>query len=49
MAAGTFQEFVGSHGSLDGIEITPWWETGGERQRLWTWTKDRGLEIYREM
>ncbi|MFZ3475428.1 hypothetical protein ACODT3_43145 [Streptomyces sp. 4.24] len=48
VAAGKFQKFVGSHGSLDGIEITLWSETGGERERLRTWTKEHGLEIHRE-
>ncbi|MFD6534907.1 hypothetical protein [Streptomyces goshikiensis] len=47
VAAGKFQKFLGSHGSLDGVEITLWSETGRERKRLRTWTKERGLEVHR--
>ncbi|MBT1186771.1 hypothetical protein HET69_22920 [Streptomyces sp. CJ_13] len=49
VAAGKFKKFLGSHGSVDGVSITLWSETGGEREPLRTWTKERGLEIYREM
>ncbi|MFD5878462.1 hypothetical protein [Streptomyces yangpuensis] len=45
-AAGKFQSFVGSHGSIDGVEIVLWSETAGERERLRTWTKERQLEIH---
>ncbi|MER6253540.1 hypothetical protein ABT224_19515 [Streptomyces sp. NPDC001584] len=48
-ATGKFQSFVGSHGSVDGVEIVLWSETDGERERVRTWTKERGLEIHREM
>ncbi|MFJ2752792.1 hypothetical protein [Streptomyces sp. NPDC087297] len=47
-AALKFQSFVGSHGSVDGVEIVLWSEAGGEREQLRTWTKERGLEIHRE-
>ncbi|MGW7312278.1 hypothetical protein [Streptomyces sp. NPDC054865] len=48
VASGKFQSFVGSHGSVDGVELVLWSETDGKRERLRTWTKERGLEIHRE-
>ncbi|THA45667.1 hypothetical protein [Streptomyces sp. A1136] len=33
-----FQKFVGSHGSVDGVETTSWAESGGQRERLRTRT-----------
>jgi len=48
-ASGKFQSFVGSHGSIDGVEIVLWSETAGAQERLRTWTKERGLEIHKEL
>ncbi|MDT0453732.1 hypothetical protein [Streptomyces hesseae] len=48
VALGKFTSFVGSHGGVDGVTITLWAKAGGDRERLRTWTKDRGLVIHRE-
>lgn len=37
-----------AHGSVTGVTITLWAETGGEREQLQTWTKDGGRVIQRE-
>lgn len=41
-----FCGWVGTHGSRDGVTITLLAESGGRREPLRTWTKERGEEIH---
>ncbi|GAA2650766.1 hypothetical protein GCM10010425_74330 [Streptomyces spororaveus] len=43
-----FRGFIGRYGSRADVRIELWSETGGNRERLRTWTKERGLEIHQE-
>ncbi|MFF2571177.1 hypothetical protein [Streptomyces sp. NPDC058084] len=46
MALQKFRGFVGSHGSEDGVTITLLVEADGQRERLRTWTKERGEVVH---
>ncbi|UUU37731.1 hypothetical protein [Streptomyces sp. NBC_00162] len=43
-----FRGFLGTYGSQEGVRIVLWAESDGERERLRTWTKDRGPVIHRK-
>ncbi|WP_209270374.1 hypothetical protein [Streptomyces sp. NEAU-H3] len=42
-----FREFIGSHGSMNGVVITLWEETAQGRKETRSWTNQNGESVAR--